>query len=70
VLEAPKALSGSVWPTFYNGAEPGVHGIYQHLVWDAQGMGIRRIGADWCYYRPFRQDIEEAGHQVIVLDVP
>lgn len=69
-LEAPKALSGSVWPTFYNGADPGVHGIYQHLVWDAQRMGIRRIGAEWCYYRPFWQEIEEAGHHVIVLDVP
>lgn len=69
-LEAPKALSGSVWPTFYNGADPGVHGIYQHLVWDAQRMGIRRIGADWCYYRPFWEKIEEKGHRVIVLDVP
>lgn len=69
-LEAPKALSGSVWPTFYNGVDPGVHGIYQHLVWDATRMGIRRIGADWCYYRPFWQEIEQAGHHVIVLDIP
>lgn len=69
-LEAPKALSGSVWPTFYNGASPGQHGIYQHLVWDAQRMGIRRIKADWCYYKPFWQDIEQAGHSVVVLDVP
>jgi predicted AlkP superfamily phosphohydrolase/phosphomutase len=69
-LDAPKALSGSVWPTFYNGTDPGVHGIYQHLVWDARRMGVRRIGADWCYYRPFWQEIEEAGHHVIVLDVP
>jgi predicted AlkP superfamily phosphohydrolase/phosphomutase len=69
-LEAPKALSGSVWPTFYNGAHPGVHGLYQHLVWDATRMGIRRIGADWCYYRPFWQDLEQAGHRAIVLDVP
>lgn len=70
VLKAPKALSGSVWPTFYNGADPGIHGIYQHLVWDARCMGIRRIGADWCYYRPFWQEIEQAGHHVMVLDVP
>lgn len=69
-LDAPKALSGSVWPTFYNGADPGVHGIYQHLVWDAQRMGIRRIGADWCHYRPFWQKIEEKGHRVVILDVP
>lgn len=69
-LTTPKALSGSVWPTFYNGVDPGVHGIYQHLVWDSQRMGIRRIGADWCYYRPFWKNLEQAGHQVIVLDVP
>jgi predicted AlkP superfamily phosphohydrolase/phosphomutase len=70
ILETPKALSGSVWPTFYNGANPGIHGIYQHLVWDAQRMGLRRIGSDWCYYKPFWQDIEKAGYQSVVLDVP
>ena len=69
-LDTPKALSGSVWPTFYNGVNPGTHGIYQHLVWDAQRMGIRRIGADWCYYQPFWQDIENSGRDVVVLDVP
>ncbi|WP_447965240.1 alkaline phosphatase family protein [Nitrospira sp. Ecomares 2.1] len=69
-LDVPKALSGSVWPTFYNGADPGVHGMYQHLVWDAKRMGLRRIGADWSFYHPFWQDIENAGHHVVILDVP
>ncbi len=69
-IEAPKALSGAVWPTFYNGAHPGVHGVYQHLVWDAERMGLRRIGPDWCYYQPFWKDLEADGHRVVVLDVP
>ncbi|MEJ2232008.1 MAG: alkaline phosphatase family protein, partial [Nitrospirales bacterium] len=69
-LDAPKALSGSVWPTFYNGVEPGWHGIYQHLVWNPTRMGIQRIDAHWCYYQPFWQEIEKAGYQVIVVDVP
>jgi len=67
---APKALSGSVWPTFYSGRDPGAHGMYQHLVWDAERMGLRRIAPDWCCYRPFWQTLERDGHDVVVLDVP
>jgi predicted AlkP superfamily phosphohydrolase/phosphomutase len=67
---APKALSGSVWPTFYTGKHPGHHGIYQHLVWDAERMGLRRIGADWCEATPFWQALEQRGLDVIVIDVP
>jgi len=67
---APKALSGSVWPTFYTGSHPGHHGIYQHLVWDAQKMGLRLIGSDWCSCQPFWADMEGKGRKVMVLDVP
>jgi predicted AlkP superfamily phosphohydrolase/phosphomutase len=67
---APKALSGSVWPSFYTGAHPGHHGIYQHLVWDAQRMGLRKIGPDWCWCRPFWADLEDRGRRVTVLDIP
>jgi predicted AlkP superfamily phosphohydrolase/phosphomutase len=67
---APKALTGSVWPTFYTGSYPGHHGIYQHLVWDAQKMGLRLIGPDWCAFRPFWADLEDRGRNVVVLDVP
>lgn len=67
---APKALSGSVWPTFYTGSHPGHHGIYQHLVWDAQRMGLRRIGPGWCRCRPFWADLEARGRKVTVFDVP
>lgn len=67
---APAALSGSVWPTFYSGKHPGMHGMYQHLVWDSARMGLRRIGPDWCLYEPFWKDLEDRGHRVVVMDVP
>jgi predicted AlkP superfamily phosphohydrolase/phosphomutase len=67
---APKALSGSVWPTFYTGKHPGHHGIYQHLVWDAKRMGLRRIATDCCEATPFWHALEQRGHDVIVVDVP
>lgn len=67
---SPVGLSGSVWPTFYTGTPPGEHGIYQHLVWDADQMGLRLIGPDWCQQRPFWADLEERGHRVVVMDVP
>ncbi len=68
--KAPEALSGSVWPTFYSGCHPGIHGMYQHLVWDAARMGLRRIGHDWCFYEPFWKELEQRGHRVVVMDVP
>lgn len=67
---APEPLSGSVWPTFYSGKHPGMHGMYQHLVWDADRMGLRLIGDDWCPYEPFWKDLENYGHRVVVMDVP
>lgn len=67
---APRALSGAVWPTFYSGRHPGEHGVYQHLVWDPQRMGLRRISSDWLDCRPFWKTLEEQGRRVIVLDVP
>ncbi len=68
--EAPRALSGSVWPTFYTGSEPGEHGIYQHLVWDPQRMGLRRIDPSWCLRRPFWAQLEARGQRVVAFDVP
>ncbi len=68
--QSPVGLSGSVWPTFYTGTPPGEHGIYQHLVWDAERMGMRLIAPDWCHQRPFWADLETQGHRVLVMDVP
>ncbi|MGD8679950.1 MAG: alkaline phosphatase family protein [Lysobacterales bacterium] len=67
---SPEALSGAVWPTFYNGCSPGVHGVYQHLVWDPQRMGLRKIRPDWCYYHPFWREMDRRSRRVAVIDVP
>src|SRR5262249_36892197 len=67
---APKALNGSVWPSFYTGSHPGHHGIYQHLAWDAHKMGLRFIGPELYHRRPFWADLEDRGRKVVVLDVP
>lgn len=68
--DGPDALSGAVWPTFYQGKHPGHHGAYQHLVWDADRMGLKLIQTAWLPYRPFWQDLEENGLDVVVVDVP
>src|SRR4029079_4216022 len=67
---APKALTGSVWPSFYTSSHPGRHGNYQHIVWDAQRMKLRLIEPHLCAFRPFWADLEDRGRNVIVLDVP
>ena len=63
-------LTGSVWPTFYTGAGPGVHGIYHHLQWDPQSMEIRRVSDAWLYQEPFWYEMSRRGLDVTVLDVP
>ncbi len=63
-------LPGSVWPTFATGTPPGVHGVYHHLQWDAAGMRLRRVAADWLDWEPFWNDLEQRGLDVAVLDVP
>jgi len=66
----PTALSGSVWPTFYTGAPPGEHGMYQHLVWDPERMRVRRIDNDWTPRRPFWESLDSRGVRCVVVDVP
>ena len=70
-LETPSSLlTGSVWPTFYTGTTPGVHGIYHHLQWDAAAMRMRRVTADWLPCEPFWYELARSGVRVCVLDVP
>jgi predicted AlkP superfamily phosphohydrolase/phosphomutase len=63
-------LTGSVWPTFYTGSNPGTHGIYHHLQWDAERMSLRRLATDWFDCEPFWSDLERRGRRVIAVDVP
>jgi predicted AlkP superfamily phosphohydrolase/phosphomutase len=63
-------LTGSVWPTFYTASNPGEHGIYHHLQWDAATMRLRRVAVDWLDCEPFWSDLERRGRRVIAIDVP
>jgi len=63
-------LPGSVWPTFYTGTLAGVHGIYHHLQWDPEAMGLRRVTENWLYAEPFWNDLERRGLRVATVDVP
>ena len=63
-------LTGSVWPTFYTGSNPGTHGIYHHLQWDPKSMRLRRVAIDWLDCEPFWSDLERRGRRVTAIDVP
>lgn len=63
-------MTGSVWPSFYTGAEPETHGIIHHLQWDPALMRIRRSTGDWLSTRPFWRDLGERGVKAIALDIP
>ena len=59
----------SVWPTFYTGTDPGRHGVYYPLQWDAETMSLRPM-ADLLYCEPFWNELERRGCRVVALDVP
>lgn len=63
-------LAGSPWPTFYSGTPPEMHGIYHYLQWSPEAGALLRPGPDWLPVRPFWQDLSDAGHQVLIIDVP
>jgi len=70
-LESTAALlTGSVWPSFYCGALPDVHGIYHNLQWDWREMRLRRVTDDWLPCTPFWHDLEASGLRCVTLDVP
>jgi len=63
-------LDASAWPTFYTGSLPGEHGLYHPMQWDAAGMRMRRLSADWIYAEPFWYALARQGVRVISADVP
>ena len=63
-------LTGSVWPTFYTGTLPGVHGVYHPIQWDPSAMRARRVDENWLYCEPFWCELERRGETVIAFDVP
>ena len=63
-------LTGSVWPTFSTESDPGHHGMYHHLQWDAASMRLRRLTSRWFSNEPFWYGLERRGRKVIAVDVP
>jgi predicted AlkP superfamily phosphohydrolase/phosphomutase len=63
-------LTGSVWPTFATATNPGDHGMYHHLQWDAKSMRMRRVSAEWFDFEPFWYELARRGRRVIAVDVP
>lgn len=63
-------LTGSVWPTFCTASNPGEHGVYHHLQWDAGSMRMRRVSPGWLDLQPFWTDFARRGRRVIAVDVP
>jgi len=70
-LDSPAhLLTGSVWPTFSTATDPGEHGIYHHLQWDASRMRLRRVATDWLDCEPFWYELARRGRRVVAVDVP
>jgi hypothetical protein len=66
-------LSASVWPTFYAGLPPGVHGQYFPFQWSGADATFRRIGhprwSESFYVEPFWHRVARAGAATIAFDV-
>jgi len=60
--------SGSVWPTFMTGSEPGVHGIYSEWSWQPETMNLTRY--DGRSLQPFWKSLARQNISVGILDVP
>ncbi len=64
------SLSGAMWPNFFTGDHPGVHGYYHDIAWDARQMRVRRVTPAMVRISPFWQRLDAAGHATIAVDVP
>lgn len=69
-FEGMMDLAGGVWQTLATGQEPGEHGWYQHLVWDAQRMSLRPMAPGWRDVPAFWRGLEAAGYRVVAVDMP
>jgi predicted AlkP superfamily phosphohydrolase/phosphomutase len=60
--------SGTVWPTFYTGTQPDLHGVYGEWSWKPDAMNV--ITPALGRLDPFWRSFEDEGLTVGVLDVP
>ena len=68
-VESPSRIgSGSVWPTFVTGEDPGRHGVYGQWSWQPETMAVNHYQ---CHHlKPFWKTLAEQGTHSGVLDVP
>jgi predicted AlkP superfamily phosphohydrolase/phosphomutase len=68
-VRSPSSIgSGTVWPTFLTGEEPGVHGIYSEWKWLPATMNLRRYQGH--HPTPFWKSLAQQGVSTGVFDVP
>lgn len=60
--------SGTVWPTFFTGTEPVLHGTHSDWCWRPEEMSLVRY--DDRRHTPFWKSLDDEGVKVGVLDVP
>lgn len=64
-----KYLTGSPWPSFYTGTDPGHHGIYHDFQWRHERMAYAAPSAEWLPARPFWRDLPPP-LRTVAYDVP
>lgn len=71
-LESVSDLSsGSIWPTFFTGANPGRHGqFFTHMQIEPGTYRIVKKYADDVPLEPFWRELSRAGRSSAVIDVP
>lgn len=68
-VESPARIgSGTVWPTFFTGTEPALHGIHSDWCWQPGKMSLAHY--DGRGLVPFWKRLADEGMRVGVLDVP
>lgn len=68
VASSARIGSGTVWPSFFTGREPCVHGVYSEWRWRPETMSLALYDAS--RLAPFWRELARAGVRVGVLDVP
>ena len=63
-------LSGSPWPTFYTGTNPGAHGLYHSMQWHSEEMKNKKVEKNWIDPKPFWRELGEKGPRPLIIDIP
>lgn len=58
------------WSSFYTGQSPGVHGVYNYIVWDPTEMRSKRLNWEKLNLSPFWRNFPPNGPRVVAIDMP